>query len=250
MPTQANATYTVFDSETTWTLTPPFTQQPPCGYTANMVFTWTIPSGAPIYPKQDPYALLVSTQNVNTAGIYTVFLDNAITYGQQSWNERVSYDLTIVNPCLNTTMFTTNTTAALAALKFEYTVSDPTKTLAFEGVSDTVTNNITTGGNCGNYVYSLASNDTTVGTPYISVVSLLNSKGIQIYTENTDYIGNYTITMTATMQDYPEKTATFTFDVQVKDAVVVLPQSVAFPPILTTDVSGTIQLEPGASWSL
>lgn len=24
----------------------------------------------------------------------------------------------------------------------------------------------------------------------------------------------------------------------------------AFPPILTTDVSGTIQLEPGASWSL
>ena len=26
MPTQANATYTVFDPETTWTLTPPFTQ--------------------------------------------------------------------------------------------------------------------------------------------------------------------------------------------------------------------------------
>ena len=205
-----------------------------------MVFTWTIPSGAPIFPKQDPYALLVSTTNVKTAGIYTVFLDNKITYGQKSWNERVSYDLTIVNPCLNTTLFTTNTTAALKNLKFEYTVKDPTKTLAFEGVSDTVTNNATTtSGNCGNYIYSLASNDTTIGTPYISVVSLLNSKGIQLYTENTDYIGNFTITMTASMADYPAKTSKFTFDVQIKDAVKVLPKSVTFPPILKTDVSGT-----------
>jgi hypothetical protein len=110
MPTIANATYTVFDNQTTWTLAPAFTQQPPCAYTANMVFTWTIPSGAPIYATSDPYAVLVTTSNTADAGIYTLFLDNAITYGTKSWNERVSYDLTIVNPCLNTTLFTTNTT--------------------------------------------------------------------------------------------------------------------------------------------
>ena len=45
--------------------------------------------------------------------------------------------------------------------------------------------------------------------------------------------------MTASMADYPAKTSTFKFDVQIKDAVKVLPKSVTFPPILKTDVSGT-----------
>ena len=49
MPAAAEALYEVFDAEKTITLAPAFDQQPPCGYTADMAFTWTIPTGAPIY---------------------------------------------------------------------------------------------------------------------------------------------------------------------------------------------------------
>lgn len=49
MPTVAEGTYTIFDPAMTITMAPEFAQQPPCGYTANMAFTWTIPTGAQIY---------------------------------------------------------------------------------------------------------------------------------------------------------------------------------------------------------
>jgi hypothetical protein len=100
---------------------------------------------------------------VKTAGIYTVFLENSITYGGNTWNERVSYDITITNPCSSTTLFTTNTTIA----DIEYIVGEATATHSFTGVSDTITNGITTSGNCGGFTYTLASNDTQIGTPYI-----------------------------------------------------------------------------------
>lgn len=46
-----------------------------------MKFTWSIPEFAPIYKTEDPYKLLISTTNVDRAGIYTVFMQNEITYG-------------------------------------------------------------------------------------------------------------------------------------------------------------------------
>ena len=49
MPTVAEGTYTIFDPSMIITMAPAFDQQPPCAYTANMDFTWTIPSGAQIY---------------------------------------------------------------------------------------------------------------------------------------------------------------------------------------------------------
>ena len=74
MPTTAEATYNIFDAKTTITMAPAFDQQPPCGYTANMVFTWTIPTAAPIYKTADPYSLDVLSYNTAQAGVYTVFL--------------------------------------------------------------------------------------------------------------------------------------------------------------------------------
>jgi len=189
----------VFDPEFKIKLAPEFTQQPPCAYKPDMAFKWTIPSGAPIFSTQDPYTVSIQTQNVKTAAIYTLFLDNAISQGGKSWNKRVSFDVTVTNPCVNTTLFTTNTTAAFKDKEFKYKIGDPTATHKFEGVSDTISNAITTSGNCGDFVYTLTSNDTQVGTPYIQVVSLLNAKGIQIYTENEDYVGNYTLTMAVYM---------------------------------------------------
>ena len=95
MPTAAEALYEVFEAEKTITLAPAFDQQPPCGYTADMTFTWTIPTLAPIYRQADPYSLNILTTNIENADVYTVFLQNAIVYGDQTWDETVSYDIEI-----------------------------------------------------------------------------------------------------------------------------------------------------------
>ena len=199
MPTQTEASYTIFGADMTIKLAPEFTQQPPCAYTADMSFKWTIPSGSPIYSTSDPYSLLVTSANVKNEGIYTVFLDNTIVYDGTSWNERVSYDITIVNPCLATTLFAANTTIAA----IDYNIGDATATHKFTSISDTISNAATTGGNCGTFVYSLVSNDTAVGTPFVQVIDLLNAKGLQVYTESEKYAGNYTISMNVYMKEQP-----------------------------------------------
>mmetsp|Transcript_7004 Transcript_7004/g.9729 ORF Transcript_7004/g.9729 Transcript_7004/m.9729 type:complete len:98 (+) Transcript_7004:4701-4994(+) len=56
--------------------------------------------------------------------------------------------------------------------------------------------------------------------------------------------------MTARMTDYPEKTTDFSFNVTLKAATTAAPTAVAFAPILTTDVSDTVRLEPGQPWLL
>lgn len=109
-PTNEETNYTVFDPNFYITLAPKFDQTPPCAYTANMKFTWSIPEFAPIYKTSDPYQLLVTTTNVDKAGIYTVFMKNEITYGEQAWSKTISYDITVVNPCENTELFYANTT--------------------------------------------------------------------------------------------------------------------------------------------
>ena len=199
MPTQTQATYTVFDGEMTITLAPEYAQQPPCAYTADFIYRWTIPSGAPIYQTSNPYALLVNSQNTANEGIHTVFLDTTIQYGGKTWNERVSYDITIVNPCTTAEIYKTNTTFAEV---IEYNIGDATAVHTFTGVSDTVSNNSTnTATTCGGFVYTLVSNDTAVGTQFIKVVDLLNAKGLQIYTESETIAGNYTLTLTAALKE-------------------------------------------------
>ena len=132
----------------------------------------------------------------------------------------------------------------------EYFIGENKVTQSFTGVSDTVSNNITTSGNCGNMVYTLKNNETRVGTPFIEVVDLLNAKGLAMYTEDEDNIGDYTITVTVRMDTYPQLTTSFDIQVRVAAVVEELPASVSFPPLLNTDVSEAILLDPGVAWSL
>jgi len=199
MPTTEAATYTVFDEDYTITLTPEFDQQPPCGYTAGMTFTWTIPSLAPIYKTADPYGLMVTTTNIDFDGTYTVFLENHIVYGEQTWHETVSYDIEIVNPCESTELFTANTTFA----DMYYEIAGTQTTQSFTAVTDTVTNGVTTGGSCGEIVYTLATNDTAIGVGMLEFSELLNARGLSVYTEDEEYIGYYTIFVIATLSSYP-----------------------------------------------
>lgn len=82
-------------------------------------------------------------------------------------------------------------------------------------MSDTVTDAITTSGDCGNILYTLKSNDTSAGTGFLKITTLLNSKGIRIYTEDDGKIGEFIITITATMEKYPEKTISFEMPIEI-----------------------------------
>lgn len=214
-----------------------------------MEFTWTIVKNnpditPPIFRTDDPYTLLVSSSVTDVDGIYTVILQNSITYNDQNWEETVSYEINIVNPCVDTELNLNNTVIE----DMVYQIGELAITQSFTGISDTISDGVTTSGNCGVIEYSLQSNDTSVGTPYIRIIDLAVSKGIYIYTELEEYIGNFTITMNFWLQEYPEKYDSLTFQVELKE--LDEPSQVSFAPILLTDVSEATQLEPGQVWSL
>lgn len=203
-----------------------------------MEFKWTIPTGAHIFRQSDPYSLQILTTDVKQDGIYTVFLENHIEYnhvdfGLQTWDETVSYDITISNPCGQTELFYNATTF----VEMDYQIGNIAETQDFTPVTDTISNAVTTSGNCGNIVYTLKNNVTEVGTPFIYIVDLLNAKGLRIYTEDDAMIGNYTITITATMENYPEKTTSFEVPIFIEEPLANLPTSVSYAPVLDTDVS-------------
>ena len=80
--------------------------------------------------------------------------------------------------------------------------------------------------------------------------TLLNQMGISIYTEETENIGNYTISVVATLSSYPEKTASFEFGLEIDEELVIEATVVSFAPVLNNDVSEAVQLNAGESWSI
>ena len=139
----------------------------------------------------DPYSLMVFSTNMDSDGTYTVFLNNKISYDGTDWSETVSYDIYVVNPCSNTELHYNETIIE----EMVYEVTNKAETQSFVAVSDTITNTIETSGNCGNILYTLRNNVTDVGTPFIEVIDLQSTKGLRVYTDFEEYIGNYTITV-------------------------------------------------------
>ena len=158
----------------------------------------------------------------------------------------VSYDITITNPCEDTELFIANTTFADAS----YELGAKALYKSFDAVTDTVSNGITTSGNCGNIVYTLFNSDAVIGTSFLEVSDLLNSKAIKIYSENEENVGTFTIAVVVTMENYPEKTESFTFELEILEPVVIEAAIVSFAPVLITDVSESFSLEAGEPWSL
>lgn len=183
---------------------------------------------------------MIYTTNISMESEVTVFLAAHIEYEDQVWDETVSYVITIVNPCVNTAIYYNETIFE----EMSYEIGATANTQSFTPVTDTITNAITTSGSCGNIVYTLKNNDTAVGTGFIYTTDLLNAKGLRIYTEDEGNIGNYTITITATMENYPEKTTQFTVDVLIKEPLADLPARVSYAPVLDTDLSEGFRLEP------
>ena len=88
-------------------ISPGFVQRPACGYTLNEVIGWSFnPSPSP--PIQTdiskPYELLISSTTNTDAAVYTAKLKNAVTYNSQSWLPEIEFTITVIDPCLTTTL--------------------------------------------------------------------------------------------------------------------------------------------------
>ncbi len=130
-----------------------------------------------------------------------------------------------------------------------YFIGEPTKTTNFDGVTDNVTAAITTSGNCGEYIYTLSNEEISVGTGFISVTGLYNTTmGLQVLTETETLIGTYNLTMSVYMKDYPEKKASFDFNLTMSLKEEDTPAAVSFVPILTTDIAEAFPIEASQPW--
>lgn len=199
-----------------------------------MTFTWTIPDGAPVYQTQDPYSLDVVTLLVEKEGTYTVFLENHIEYGDQVWDETVSYVITVVNPCVDTEIYLNDTIVD----DMEYTLEELTKTQKIYAVTDTISNSVTTSGDCGNFIYTFANTEASVGTGFIKLVDLLEGeKGLRVYAEDEDLLGIWEITMNVYMEEYSSKTGSLTFNITILTPEEAVSADIYYPPVLDTDVS-------------
>ena len=84
----------------------------------------------------------------------------------------------------------------------------------------------------------------------MDVIDLNNAKGLRIYTEDDANIGNYTVTVTATMERYPTKSVSFEVPIFIEEPLANVPTTVTYAPVLETDISESFPLEPGNFWSL
>jgi hypothetical protein len=153
-PLDENTVYTVFDDMLSITLDPPFTQNPPCGYAVDETFSWTIPVSSPIAQTDDPYTVRVlssrtTDETVSDNSGYRVYLEDYITYthptaGAQVWTETIFYDITVINPCVDTIIDTSLTSFS----DILYYVEDAKTRYRFEPVTDSISNTVS-GATCG-----------------------------------------------------------------------------------------------------
>lgn len=154
-----------------------------------------------------------------------------------------------MNPCEYTTLVFNQTLVEEQIANLTYFIAEPTKTINFDGVTDNVTASITTSGSCGDYIYTLSNEEASVGTGFISVKSLYNTTmGLQIQTETEDLVGVYNLTLSVYMNDYPEKKASFDFNLTMSLKEDDTPATVSFVPILTTNIAEAFRIEASLPW--
>ena len=116
-PSAGDASYIVFDTAKTITLTPQFEQVPACGYTLVEDIQWTIPGTAPITVTGDPYVLSVSsTDGLNHHATNPVIVQNNVEYDGSTWSPSVSFDIVITDPCRTSTITDITLTAMTVVL--------------------------------------------------------------------------------------------------------------------------------------
>jgi len=154
-----------------------------------------------------------------------------------------------VNPCEYANLVYNQTLVEEQIANMTYFIGEPTKTINFDGVTDNVTDAITTSGSCGDYIYTLSNEEASVGTGFITVTNLYNTTmGLQVLTETETLIGTYNMTLSVYMKDYPEKKASFDFNLTMELKEDDTPAAVSFVPILTTFIGEAFKIEASQPW--
>lgn len=108
VPISSVVDYTVFDVANVWTVTPPFTQVPACGYAISHNIVWTIPDGAPITPDPsdtDRYTIIVESNNgLTDHNTYTLHMQNFVSYQTYTWEPYIEIPVTVTDPCRTSTI--------------------------------------------------------------------------------------------------------------------------------------------------
>ena len=90
--------------------TPGFQQFPACGYTLDETFTWVFdpvdphPNAIVTQTSVNPYIMQLTSTTNSDAGTWTATLMNDVVYQSDSWLVSISFDVTIVDPCMTTVL--------------------------------------------------------------------------------------------------------------------------------------------------
>ena len=98
-------TYLIGSGAQVITLSPAFTQYPPCDYTLTEFMLWEFnPSPAPVTPDtSNKYQITIDSNDLSKARVQTLTLKNSVTYNTQSFSPEVSFNIEFLHPCRRTT---------------------------------------------------------------------------------------------------------------------------------------------------
>lgn len=98
------STYLIGSGDVDITLSPVFTQYPPCGYTLTEYMLWEFsPTPAPITPDgTNKYKITINSNDLSKARVQTLTMKNSITYSSQSFSPLVTFDIEFLHPCRRT----------------------------------------------------------------------------------------------------------------------------------------------------
>ena len=183
------------------------------------MFTWTIPSGAPItVDSSNSQQVNVFTTDDTNHGTYSLTLQNAITHSDGSWTPSMTFNVDIVDPCRTTPIQSVDIAAGMTL------ELGNTATLDFLEAIDDVETSTNLSAVCGTKSYVVVdpgNSDTAVS--WISIAAKTGVAGTYTITASpTDesFVGTQSYNLYTTLDDYddehshPGRTDTLTVVVQ------------------------------------
>ena len=201
------------------------------------VFTWTIPSGAPItVDSGNAQQINVQTTDDTKHGTYSVTLQNAITHADGSWTPSMTFNVDVVDPCRTTSITTVD---VLAGMTLEL---GNTATLDFLEAVDAVETSTQLTAICGpkSYVVIDPGNSNTA-VSWISIAAKTGVAGTYTITAaptDESFIGTQSYALFTTLDNYDDEHShpgrTDALSVQVLDATCDCAAVVRDHPSLAT----------------
>ena len=206
-----NTIYHILAAAQSYSLTPEFTQWPPCGYNLVETITWELDgvlisevAGSPITAPDD-YTITIESDTMSDHGIYTLVVTNEVTYeddtvGSQSWTESITFDVELKDPCKTSAIQAINidditvTVGGVAEFEFSEAVDSAEQTYGVDS--------------CGARQYTIVDqSDVSAVIPYATVVEVVPYQTFKIVTADESVLlyneGVHNLALYTTMINYP-----------------------------------------------